>query len=67
MHSAELNAAILALSKHKLGGVIGIVIGVVVLGLGALRVMKRMAGAALLALVGIVVVIGGILLYTRVI
>jgi hypothetical protein len=67
MHPAELNAAILALSKHKLGGVIGIVVGVVVLGLGALRVMKRMAGAALVALVGVVVVIAGILLYTRVI
>jgi hypothetical protein len=67
MHPAQLNAAIYALSKHKLGGIIGIIAGVVVLGIGALQVMKKMAGAAVMAVVGIIVVLGGVLVYTRVI
>jgi len=56
---------ILALSKHKLGGIIGIVAGVLILGLGGLRIMKRTAGAMMLASLGVVVVVLGILVYTR--
>jgi hypothetical protein len=67
MHAAGLDAAIYAMTKHKIGGIVAIIIGAVLLVVGALRVMRRMAGAMVLALIGVAIVIIGILLYAHVI
>lgn len=65
MNVVHLNAALLAMSKHQLGGTVGIIVGVLIVLFAALRVAKRAAGAMLMAGVGLVVLIVGILLITH--
>lgn len=62
---AHLNGVIAAVNKHKVVGIIAIIAGALVLGLGGLRVMKRMAGASIMAIIGLVVLVVGIILYTH--
>lgn len=65
MNAVHISAVLLALSKHKVGGIIGIVAGVLITAFGGLRVMRRTAGAMMLGFVGLVVLILGVLLYAR--
>ena len=65
MDLAHLNGVIAAVNKHKVVGIIGIIVGVLVLGIGGLRVMKRTAGAMFTAIVGLVVLVIGVVLYTH--
>ena len=65
MNAVHISAVLLALSKHHVSGIIGIIVGIIVIGFGGLRIMQRAAGAMMFAFVGLVVVILGILLYTR--
>lgn len=68
MHTyAPLGDVLAATSKHQLAGIVAIVLGVVLVGLGAMRVIGRAASAAVVPLVGAAVVIFGILVFTRVV
>jgi hypothetical protein len=58
--------AILAtVDKHDLGGTIVVVVGVALVVLGAIRMAAKAASAFLIPLAGLVVLIVGILLFTR--
>jgi len=65
MNPAHVTGAIAAVDKHKVSGIVGMVLGALALGLGVLRVVRRTAGAMFMAFIGIVVVVLGILLYLR--
>ena len=65
MIASHLNGALLALTKHQEAGIAGFVIGALIMVWGAFRVMRRTAGAMMFAFLGIVVVVIGVLLYTR--
>jgi hypothetical protein len=58
-------ALIATVSKHDIGGIVAIVIGAIVIVLGVAKLAARTAMAFLLPLVGVVVVVIGILLFTR--
>lgn len=66
MELAHINGVIAAVNKHKVVGIIGIIAGALVLVLGGLRVMKRTAGAMFTAIVGLVILVVGVLLYAHV-
>lgn len=65
MNAVHVTGALLAVDKHKVTGIVGIIIGVGVIGLGVLRVMRRTAGAMVMAFAGVVVIGLGLLLYFR--
>jgi hypothetical protein len=65
MHELTASAMVLALSKHDDAGIAAIVVGLVLVALGALRVAGRTAQAMLIPIAGIVVILIGILLFTR--
>ncbi|HVC24236.1 MAG TPA: hypothetical protein VND23_00630 [Acidimicrobiales bacterium] len=68
MHELSTGAGILAvMNKHHVAGIVGIVVGVVLIVLGATRVLGRTAAAMLVPLVGIAVALLGVLLYARVV
>ena len=52
-------------SKHDLAGTIAVVVGLAIVVFGAMRVMARVAGAAILPVIGLVVLIVGVLFFTR--
>jgi hypothetical protein len=52
-------------SKHDLAGVVAVVVGVAIVVFGAIRVMARVAGAIILPVIGLVILIIGILFFTR--
>ena len=55
----------LALDKHKIGGIVAIVVGAVVALFGLFRVVQRLSGAAIYLGIGIVIVVLGVLTYTH--
>jgi hypothetical protein len=60
--SGSLNAAVLAtVSKHAIGGIVAIVIGVLVVLFGLVKAAIRTA----MLFIGVIVVVVGILLATR--
>jgi type IV secretory pathway VirB2 component (pilin) len=59
--SAEIGTLLASISKHHLAGIIAVVVGVIVVGFGLLRSAMRVA----FSVVGIVVVVLGILVFTR--
>jgi len=65
MNVVHVTGALLAVDKHKVAGIVGIVIGVGIIGVGVLRVMRRTAGAMVMALAGIVIIGLALLLYFR--
>ena len=65
MNVVHVTGALLAVDKHKVTGIIGIIIGVGIIGVGVLRVMRRTAGAMVMALAGLVVIGLALLLYFR--
>ena len=70
MQGADTVATMLAaakggFSKHDLAGTVAVVVGLAVVVFGVMRVMARVAGAAILPLVGLVVIIVGVLFFTR--
>jgi|GEM_PF-991221 hypothetical protein len=71
MHATASLGAILAaasksgISKHEIAGIIGLVIGAALVLFGGMRVAARAAGGAAILIVGIVIVVLGILLFTR--
>ncbi|MCU1492908.1 MAG: hypothetical protein JWO62_672 [Acidimicrobiaceae bacterium] len=66
MHGVVTSAAVLAgMSKHDDAGIAAIVVGIVLVALGALRVAGRTAQAMLIPVAGVVVIIIGILFFTR--
>ena len=66
MSAANLSSVILAVNKHHLVGAVGVILGIIVIGIGVLRVVRRTAGAMVMAVLGIIVLLLGILLYTRI-
>lgn len=68
MHVDLGSGAVLAtLSKHRIGGLVAIVIGALVVIFGGIRMMSKVATAPLVPLLGIAVVVLGIMLFARVI
>ncbi len=67
MSVSQLSAVLLGVNKHKIVGTGGIIAGVAVVALGALKVIKRTAGALFMATCGLAILIVGVLLYTKVI
>ncbi len=65
MNVVHFTGAILAVDKHKASGIVGMVIGAGIIGLGVLRVMRRTAGAMVMALAGLVIIGLALLLYFR--
>ena len=66
MPGSGLEGALIAtVNKHHVGGIIAVIVGVALLGFAATRVAARAAGAALFVGAGAVVVLIGILLFTR--
>jgi hypothetical protein len=60
------DASVLAVvNKHHLAGIVAIVVGAVVVVIGALRFFGRTVRSMSLAVVGLVVVVIGVLLYFR--
>ncbi len=55
----------LAVSKHKVAGIAGIVVGALVTLFGVIRAAQRLTGAALALLLGVVIVVLGVLVYTH--
>jgi len=54
-----------AVAKHKVAGIAGIVVGAVILLFGVVRSVQRLTGAALTLLIGVVIVVLGVLVYTH--
>ena len=65
MDLAHLTGVIAAVNKHKVVGIVGMIAGALVLLFGGLRVMRKMAGATATAVVGLVVLVVGVLLYVH--
>ena len=64
--SGSLSPQIVAsISKHDLGGTVVVVVGVVLIVLGGLRMAAKAASAFLIPIAGLVVLVVGILLFTR--
>ena len=55
----------MTVNKHKIAGIVVIVVGAVVAVFGALQAMRRTSGAALISLAGVAVAVIGILVFTR--
>lgn len=54
-----------AVAKHKVAGIAGIVLGAVIALFGVVRAVQRLTGAALTLLIGVVIVVLGVLVYTH--
>ena len=65
MHDLQSAVIVGTVSKHDVGGIIAIVVGVLIVVLGFAKVAAKTAMAFLFPLAGIVVVVLGILLLTR--
>ena len=65
--SHSVGVLLATVSKHEIGGIVGIVVGVILVIFGWLRVMAKAAGAILIPIVGLIVILLGVLLYTHVI
>jgi hypothetical protein len=65
MDSSTTAAVLAAFSKHDEAGLAAVIVGVIVIALGAVRVAGRAARAMLLPIVGVVIVVLGILFFTR--
>lgn len=65
MHAQLLNGMLLALDKHQEAGVAGFIIGALIAIWGIFRVMRRTAGAMMFTFFGLIVIVIGVLLYTR--
>ncbi len=62
----EVTAAVIAtMSKHDKAGIAAIVVGAILVLFGAVRVAGRAARATLLPIIGVVIIIFGILFFTR--
>ena len=61
LHSFGTAAVFAAISKHAIGGIIAIVVGVIAIGFGLLRTAMR----AVMLFAGVAVVVIGVLLATR--
>jgi len=55
----------LAVDKHKIGGIVAIVVGAAVALFGLFRVVQRLSGAAIYLGIGIVIAVLGVLTYTH--
>ena len=56
---------LLSISKHKIAGIVVIVVGAIIAVFGLVRAMQRLSGAALITLAGVVILVIGILLFTH--
>lgn len=56
---------LLSVDKHKIAGIAVIVVGAAVAGFGLFRGLKRVSGAALVALAGVAIVVVGVLTYNH--
>jgi len=66
VQSIAAAALVLAkISKHDIGGIVAVVVGLAIVGFGVMRVMARVAGAAVIPVIGVVVIVIGILLFAR--
>jgi len=63
--AALLPALMLAVDKHKIGGIVAIVVGAAVALFGLFRVVQRLSGAAIYLGIGIVIAVLGVLTYTH--
>jgi hypothetical membrane protein len=54
-----------AIDKHRVAGIVVIVIGALVATYGVLRALKRVSGAALIALSGVAIAVVGVLVSTH--
>lgn len=60
-----LLALLLSVGKHKIAGIVVIVVGAIIAVFGVVRALRRLSGAALVALAGVVILVIGILLFTH--
>lgn len=58
-------ALLAAVSKHDIAGIVAVIAGIALLGFAATRVAAKVAGAGLIAAVGAVAVLIGILMFAR--
>jgi predicted membrane protein len=65
METSTTAAVLATLSKHDEVGIAAVVVGLIIVGLGFVRVAGRAARAVLVPIVGVVVIIVGILFFTR--
>jgi hypothetical protein len=65
MHGVTTAAVLAGMSKHDDAGIAAIVVGAILVAFGALRVAGRAARAMLIPIVGIVVIVIGVLFFTR--
>lgn len=65
MSELAVAGQLLGVDKHHVAGIVAIVIGAVLVLLGLARVFGRMAIGAVVPLIGLVIVIVGVLLFTR--
>jgi hypothetical protein len=65
--AAAVFGLILAMSKHQASGIAAMAVGAIVVLVGGVRVLGKAAGAILVPLAGVALVVIGVLLYTRVI
>ena len=65
MDSTTTAAVLASVSKHDEAGIAAVVVGLILVGIGAVRVAGRAARAMLIPIVGVVVIILGILFFTR--
>ncbi len=66
MHATQLTGVVVAaLNKHHFVGVAGMVVGALLVVVGGMRILTKAAGAVLVPVAGLVVVVLGILLYAR--
>ncbi len=66
MHGTAFAAMLLAkISKHDIGGIVGVIVGLAFLAFAAMRFTAKLAGTAVFAAVGGVALLVGILLFSR--
>jgi hypothetical protein len=58
-------ALLIAIDKHHIGGIAVIAVGGIVAIYGGLRALRRVSGAALIALAGVAIAVIGVLVYTH--
>ena len=61
----HLTSMLLSVDKHKITGIVVIVVGALIAIFGAVRAMQRLSGAALIAVAGVVIVVIGILVFSH--
>ncbi|MGP8065398.1 MAG: hypothetical protein ACLP81_03350 [Acidimicrobiales bacterium] len=67
MHAVGEFATVLAtVSKHRVAGIVGIIVGALLVVVGGVRVAMRASRAIVVPIVGLVIVVGSILVFAKV-